>query len=67
MTASDYETLKCDNCGKKLGYIYINVRTFPPKWYIHAIAGGPLNRIEKNVLCDDCFQRRMEASKTKQR
>jgi len=58
MSASQYELLKCDDCGKVLGYIYINVRIFPPERLIHLSSGGPLKKIEKSVFCEECFQKR---------
>jgi len=66
MGASQYEVLKCDGCGKMLGYIYIDVRIFPPERLIRLTSGGPLKKIEKTVFCQECFQKRTaETSKQK--
>ena len=51
-----YEPLKCDNCGKTLGRMRIDVKVFPPKFWMRLVTGGPLIRIEKDVLCNDCFR-----------
>jgi len=58
LTAREYELLKCQDCGKTLGYIYVTVKTFPPKRYIRAVAGGPIEKIEKTAFCEDCFEKR---------
>jgi len=58
MAASEYELLKCEDCGKTLGYIYVSVKIFPPKRWIHSVAGGPIQKIEKTALCEECFQKR---------
>jgi len=53
-----YELLKCDDCGKTLGYIHESVKIFPPKKWIRLMAGGPLIKIEKDVFCEECFEKR---------
>jgi hypothetical protein len=53
---AQYELLKCANCGKTLGYITINVKMFPPKSWTRLVAGGPLIKIEKDALCEECFK-----------
>jgi len=55
MSASQYELLKCDGCGKTLGYIYVSVKIYPPERWIHLVAGGPIKRIKKAALCEECF------------
>jgi len=62
MGVAQYELLKCGNCGKPLGYIRIDVKVFPPKSWIRLVAGGPLINIEKNVLCEECFERLKKAN-----
>jgi hypothetical protein len=61
MNATSYELVKCGNCGKTLGYMRIDVKMLPPKTWIRLIAGGPLIKIEKDVLCEECFKRLKEA------
>jgi len=58
MGASEYELLKCDNCGKTLGYIYVSVKIYPPELWIRLRAGGPVKKIEKTAFCEECFQKR---------
>lgn len=66
MSALQYELLKCDNCGKTLGYIYISVKIYPPERWIRLTAGGPVKEIEKTAFCEECFQKRKaENSKSK--
>jgi len=67
MAASQYEVLKCDDCGRRLGYIYIEVKILPPRGYIHLTAGGPLEKSEKTVFCEVCFQRRIKIDKAEQK
>jgi len=57
MSVTPYELVKCDNCGKTLGHIRIDVKMFPPKTWTRLVAGGPLIKIEKDVLCEECFKR----------
>ena len=58
MTTQAYELLKCEDCGKPLGYVHVEVKIFPPRRYIRAVAGGPIERIEKTAFCEACFQKR---------
>jgi len=58
VNASQYELLKCDGCGKKLGYIHISIKIYPSERWIHLVTGGPIKKIEKTVFCEDCFLRR---------
>jgi len=58
MSASQYELLKCDDCGKTLGYIYVSVKIYPPERWIRLVAGGPVKEIKKSAFCEGCFQRR---------
>jgi len=53
-----YELLKCDDCGKTLGYMHESVKVFPPKGWIRLIAGDPIIKIEKDVFCEECFEKR---------
>jgi hypothetical protein len=50
VTASQYELLKCNDCGKILGYIYTNVKIFSPERLIRLSSGGPLKKIEKSFV-----------------
>jgi len=61
MSTTSYELVKCDNCGKTLGYIRIDVKVFPPKTWYKLIAGGPSIKVEKDVLCEECFSRLRES------
>jgi len=62
MSMAQYEMLKCGSCGKTLGYILIDVKMFPPKFWTRLVAGGPLIKIEKDVLCTECFKRSQGAN-----
>ena len=53
-----YELLKCDDCGKTLGYVHESVKVFPLKGWIRLIAGGPIVKIEKDGFCEVCFEKR---------
>jgi hypothetical protein len=55
MSAARFETLKCDSCGKTLGYIHVSVKIFPPERWIRLVAGGPIKEIKKTVFCEKCF------------
>jgi len=66
MSASQYELLKCDNCGKTLGHIRESVKIFPPRKWIRMWVGGPRIKVEKNVFCEECFlKRKVEVTKSK--
>jgi len=58
MSTSQYEPLKCNNCGKTLGYISISVKIIPPERWIRLAAGGPIKKIKKTAYCGECFKRR---------
>ena len=55
MNLSQFEPLKCDSCGKTLGYIHISVKIFPPERWIRLVAGGPTKQIRKTAFCEKCF------------
>jgi len=55
MSTFKYELLKCENCGKVLGYIYVSVKTFPPETLIR-LRSGFLQKIEKSAFCEQCFK-----------
>ena len=57
MNPFQFEILKCDKCGKTLGYMHVSVRIFPPEEWIRLVAGGPKKEIEKIVFCEECSQR----------
>jgi len=61
MSTAQYELIKCGNCGKTVGYARIDVKIFPPKTWTRLVAGGPLIKTEKDVLCEECFKRLREA------
>jgi len=65
MSTARYELLKCSNCGKTLGYIFIDVKIFPPKSWTRLVAGGPLVKTEKEVLCTECFSNYNKEQTTK--
>ena len=52
-----YELLKCDDCGKTLGYVHESVKVFPPKGWIRLIAGGPIVKIEKDVFVKNVLRK----------
>jgi len=58
MSTSQYEPLKCNKCGKTLGYISMSVKIIPPERWIRLTAGGPIKRIRKTAYCEECFQKR---------
>jgi len=63
MSASQYELLKCDDCGKTLGYIYEAVKMWPPKIYLKLFTGY-YQKIKRTTLCEECFlKRRTEIAK----
>ena len=49
------------NCRRTLGYMRIDVKIFPPKNWVRLVAGGPLIKVEKDVLCEECFRRSRKA------
>ena len=51
------ELLKCDDCGKTLGYMHESVKIFPPKGWIRLIAGGPIIKIEKEVFVKNVLRK----------
>lgn len=57
MSASQYELLKCDDCGKTLGYVYVSVKTWPPQTLLR-LSTGWRQKIEKTAFCEECFLRR---------
>ena len=68
MAAYQYELLKCEDCGKTLGYIYISAKTGFPRllairyWWLPE--SSP--EIKKTAFCESCFQKRLdETSKGK--
>ncbi len=68
MSASHYELLKCEGCGKTLGYIYASAKTWPPPMtprYGLLYRSLP-TRIEKIAFCETCFlEKQAEISKSK--
>jgi hypothetical protein len=72
MGAKEYQLLKCEDCGKTLGYIYIKLRkgflspVYLSTRYWPLAVQGPQD-FEKTVFCETCFQKRVEEiSKGKQ-
>lgn len=57
MSASQYEQMKCASCGKILGHVYVDVKIFPPRTWFRLTTGGPLIKVEKTALCEECFNR----------
>jgi hypothetical protein len=60
MSVFEYELLKCEDCGKRLGYIHVCLKTFPPKALYRLYAGFPHQKIEKTALCESCFQKKAQ-------
>jgi len=63
MDMTGYELLRCGKCGKNLGHIRIDVKTYPPKFWVRLVAGGPLIKIEKDALCEECFKQQQKMDK----
>jgi len=62
MAASQYELLKCENCGKTLGYIHVSPKMrlsdfLPARYWLHVT---PTSQFEKTALCEPCFKQRLE-------
>jgi len=62
MAAYQYDLLKCEGCGKTLGYIYISVKMrssglLATRYWLQ---GQPTAEIEKTAFCESCFQKRQE-------
>ncbi len=63
MADYDYELLRCDFCGKTLGYIYIKAKMSVPGlignryWFPQRT---PSKELEKTAYCETCFQKRIE-------
>jgi len=68
MAAYQYELVKCEGCGKTLGYIRVSVRIWPPPvtpryWFL---SDRLPPRIEKTAFCEECFlQRQTEIARSK--
>jgi len=58
MSACEYELLRCEECGKALGYIYVSLKTIPPKALYRLFYGFPYQKIEKSAFCEQCFLKR---------
>jgi ribosomal protein S14 len=58
-----YERLKCENCGKPLGFMRLGLKIYPPKTLIRLASGGPIVNVEKEVHCKECFRRLAESKK----
>lgn len=54
---SKYELLKCDKCGKKLGYVLETVRINPPRLVLR-LTKGVSQKVSKTAFCEECFLRR---------
>lgn len=57
--APQYELLKCDGCGKELGYIYEKVTQWPPRVYSKLFTGYYL-KIKRTTFCEECFLKRKD-------
>jgi hypothetical protein len=63
MANYDYELLRCDFCGKTLGYIHIQTKIGVPGlignryWFPQRTLPQEL---EKTAYCETCFQKRLE-------
>jgi len=63
MAAYQYELLKCERCGKTLGYIYVSAKRgfpglFATRYWL--LQGKQSPEIEKTAFCESCFQERQE-------
>jgi len=57
MAVYEYELLKCEDCGKTLGYIYVSLKTFPPKGLHRFFFGFPYQKMKKSAFCEECFSK----------
>jgi len=64
MKATKYELLKCDDCGKTLGYMYETVKMWPPRIYLRHFTGF-YQKIKRYVFCEECFHKRKAEIATK--
>jgi len=62
MSANEYQLLKCEGCGKTLGYIYISPKRsylmpllYPRYWPVYSP-----RELEKTAYCETCFKKRLE-------
>jgi len=63
MTALQYELLKCVDCGKTLGYIYVSAKlglsgTIATRYW--NLINQPALNVEKTAFCETCFQKRVD-------
>jgi len=68
MAAYQYELLKCEGCGKTLGYIFVSAKSgfgfFTSRYWV--AQHGPSIAVKKIAFCESCFQKRVdETSKDK--
>jgi hypothetical protein len=60
MAEPKYELVRCEKCGKTLGYIYISARIsyvgFMPARYWLLPTGQTSAKVEKVAYCESCFQ-----------
>lgn len=56
MATGTYEPLKCGVCRRKIGYMRIDVKLYPPKTLIKLTVGGPMINVKKDVYCSKCFE-----------
>ena len=52
-----YEQLKCNLCGKTLGYIYETVRIDPPRLLLK-LTRGASQKNDRTAFCEECFLKR---------
>jgi len=68
MAAYQYQLLKCEDCGKTLGYIYVSAKMGFPRPFASRYWWLPESspEIKKTAFCESCFQKRLnETSKGK--
>lgn len=52
-----FEKMKCDNCGKFLGYIHIRTKSVPPREVYRLYAGVPVRKLEVTTFCPECYHK----------
>jgi hypothetical protein len=63
MSAYQYQLLKCEDCGKTLGYVYVSAKLgfslmIATRYW--NLQNQPALEIEKTAFCETCFQKRLD-------
>jgi predicted adenine nucleotide alpha hydrolase (AANH) superfamily ATPase len=63
MSAYQYQLLKCEDCGKTLGYIYVKAKmsfSGMVATRVWNLQNQPPLEVEKTAFCETCFQKRLD-------